>query len=189
MTNKRKRKIYSSVKELAVKTFGPDPEETRRTLKVFNDRLLSSLMSRIRNKRNITQKQVADKMGISEKKVEELESAPHSKLTAEDIAKFASACEMDMHILFTLREKPPIMHRITTQVEGLEKLYKELREMCKDDIQMNLKASEVQIDVVERFLSGIKQQNKDMRKMLAGDKKIVEYKQEVQEEVKFSMKG
>ncbi|WP_164835639.1 helix-turn-helix domain-containing protein [Thermus tenuipuniceus] len=80
-----------------------DPENARLYREVLDEEL-SWLLSYLRDQKGLSQKKVAERLGVSRSRVSQMETSAGLSMTLEGLARYAQALGLSLHLEFTDEE-------------------------------------------------------------------------------------
>lgn len=123
---KRVTKVSEVVKELSESKFSEEFDEE------VKKRGLSSFLFAIRCHNNLTQQQMADKIGCSQSKISKIESAYDSEISVKDLLDYSKALDLQLEIGFR-NSNVKIVDLIKYHTTKIQHYLERLKEIGKKD--------------------------------------------------------
>ena len=148
------RKNEERAVEGLTKKLGCERETAKLVFERMRARPLVKILTATRVKHDLTQKEVAARMGCSESKVCRMESAIDADLSFGDILAYAKAVDLNLSLFFddsTLPNATRIKHCVSEIASMLKHLTELAREDDEDDTMRNA-INRFQVEVLMNFL-------------------------------------
>lgn len=127
-------KRYDNVADV-VKSMDLPAAQKQRQLDYIKDRQLSRLLTVMRVKKKMSQKQAAEKLGWSQGRVSKLEMKADRQISVGDLLDYSDALGIDMSLVF-LPKKMKIVDRVKIHAIEMIKLLQRLVKLSKGDTEM-----------------------------------------------------
>ncbi|MBI2094938.1 MAG: helix-turn-helix transcriptional regulator [Candidatus Omnitrophica bacterium] len=135
------RKLYKSVKEMA-RDISKDASFESRLSKEIDEKRIAKFLFYLRCKNNLTQKQIAEKIGCTQSKVSKIESAYNHELSVQDLLDYGKAMNLKLELGYR-HPSMRIVDMIKYHAFKIKRLLGQLTDLAKDDKEMN--------DAIARF--------------------------------------
>lgn len=149
-----KRKTEKEMSEALAKALDCEVDTSKLVLERIKARQLVKLLTAARVKHDLTQKEIAARMGCSESKVCRMEGATDADLNFGDVVSYACAAGLSMSVLFddsTLPNATRIKHCVYKIASMLKHLTELAKEEDEDDTIKNA-INRFQVEVLMNFL-------------------------------------
>src|SRR3989338_7288123 len=91
------RKLYKNVKEM-VKYVSVDTSFNNLLSKEIDEKRIAKFLFYLRCKNNLTQKQMAEKIGCTQSKISKIESAYNTELSVQDLLDYGKAMNLKLEL-------------------------------------------------------------------------------------------
>src|SRR5437870_3635650 len=156
-----RRKQYSSVPEM-IRDVSEDRTFAESVAKRIEERNIINLLMALRTSLDMSQKDIADKMGCTQSRISKLENGKDDDLRIGDFHKYAEALGLRLMILLANKKQPPIAERIKYHTSALKRLFAELSDLVGDDDAMRKGAFQVALEIVSTAATGFARLVKDI---------------------------
>ena len=165
------RKLYKNVKEM-VKDVSLDPSFNNLLSKEIDGKRIAKFLFYLRCKNNLTQKQLAEKIGCTQSKISKIESAYNTELSVQDLLDYGKAMNLQLDLGYR-HPSVKIVDMIKYHAFKIKHLFDQLTDLAKDDKELNvsiakfhleaffnidkiLKDSFSKLDIIKKRLPGTK---------------------------------
>ena len=132
-------KRYSSVQEL-IKDISDDKEFNKSLEQEIAAKQISRNLSALRNGKNLSQEDLARKLGVNKRKISKIENSYDVEISVDDILRYSKALGMHVEISF-FEGQPMLVDRVKYHYFRIKKMMDELVDMSKGDAEMELAAA------------------------------------------------
>jgi transcriptional regulator with XRE-family HTH domain len=145
-------RTYSSVSELYAKH--ASAEECDSFVKFLNSRKLSKTLFTLRSKAGLTQKELAEKIGITQSKVSKIEHSQDVTLTIGDILQYCEGLNLQLHIGL-MPDGMSLVNRVKFHWIELQKHLDTIQEISKGDSAMENAARDFTLEAAHNITNGL----------------------------------
>lgn len=138
------RKLYKDVKEM-IKDISQDASFNNKLSKEIDDKRISKFLFYLRCKHNLTQKQMADKIGCTQSKISKIESAYNKDLSVQDLLDYGKILNLQLEVGFR-HPSVKIVDLIKYHVFKIKHLFDQLTELAKDDEDLNIAIAKFHVE-------------------------------------------
>jgi transcriptional regulator with XRE-family HTH domain len=146
-------KQYFNVNSM-ISDISDDKEFNKSLEKELYARRLSRILAAMRNEKNLSEEDVAKKMGVSKEEIEKIESSRDSVLNIGSIAQYSGAVGMRVEIGFTDKRLSTV-DQVKYHYFRIKILLEKLLKMCKGDKDMEIAASKFTKEVFANITMGL----------------------------------
>ena len=129
------RKLYKNVKEM-INDVSSDASFTNLLSKEINEKRIAKFLFYLRCQNNLTQKQMAEKIGCTQSKISKIESAYNTELSVQDLMDYGKAINLQLEVGYR-RPSVKIVDLIKYHALKIKQLFDQLTDLAKDDKDLN----------------------------------------------------
>ena len=154
-------KKFKNVSDL-IKSMDFPEERKKEQVDFINARHLSRLLTVMRTKKGMNQKQAAEKCGCTQSWISKIEYKEDRKITIGELLDYSDALGLEMSVVF-LPKKMKIVDRVKLHAFEIEKLLQRLIKLSKGDKQMEKAATAFHSECLVNMLNIIGTSHKSIR--------------------------
>jgi transcriptional regulator with XRE-family HTH domain len=132
-------KPFDSVQEM-VRAVSEDKEQAEKTARAIDRRQIVDFLMAIRSAKEVSQGEIARKMGHSQSKISKLENGDDDSLRVGALRAYISALGLEMMILVGPKQKPTIADQIKLHAGAISRLLTSLVGLVGKDAPMGVAA-------------------------------------------------
>lgn len=154
-------KKYKTVSDL-IKSMDLPEKQKKEHVDYINARRLSRLLTVMRAKNGLNQKQAAEKCGCTQSRISKLEYKEDRKITIGELLDYSDALGLDLSVQFTPK-KMKIVDRVKMHTFQIEQQLQRLVKLSKGDQEMEKAVSGFHNECLTNMLSIIGKSQKAIR--------------------------
>ena len=143
---------YSSVSELYIRH--ASAEECDSFVKSLNSRKLAKTLFALRSKAGLTQKELAEKIGITQSKVSKIEHAQDVTLTVGDILQYCDALDLQLHVGL-MPDGMTLVNQVKFHWNELQRHLEKIQEISRGDAGMEKAARDFTFEAAHNITDGL----------------------------------
>lgn len=132
----------------------------KRIEKHADTHVLSGALCLLRHVKGLDEESLAEKMGMSVRRVQEIEQAHDEELRLTDFAAHATSLG---YVVGLQVQSPKISDRIQNHCDAIQELLLELCDLCEDDDAMKASARQLALDIEGRILQYVEDASSRLR--------------------------
>ncbi len=145
-------RTYSSVSELYAKH--ASAEECDSFVKFLNSRKLAKTLFALRSKAGLTQKELAEKIGITQSKVSKIEHAQDVTLTIGDILQYCDVLKLQLHVGL-MPDGMTLVNQVKFHWNELQRHLEQIQVISKGDVVMEKAARDFTFEAANHITNGL----------------------------------
>ena len=168
------RKLYKSVKEMT-KDVSLEASFNNLLSKEIDEKRIAKFLFLLRCKNNLTQKQMAEKIGCTQSKISKIESAYNNELSVQDLLDYGKAMNLQLDLGYR-HPSLKIVDMIKYHAFKIKHLFDQLTNLAKDDKELNESIAKFHIEAffnIDKILTDSFSKLDIIKKRLSGTKSDV----------------